>query len=192
MNLVPGAKLEQAIGSRVRGQVQSESPSEVVVQLGGTTTRVPTELIQSIKYDGQPASFALAEARESAGQLAEAAELFKKAATEMAGKQYPQQTALFREAEVLTDLAAVEPDRIKDAKDKLTRFVRSYPRSRHSLGIARAWPVSSWPPVILPAPRPPSPRWPSSPRGPILQPCCARSSWPSRTSTRKRSSSSTA
>ena len=122
VNLVPGAKLEQAIGGRVRGQVQSESPSEVVVQLGGTTTRVPTELIQSIKYDGQPASFALAEARESAGQLAEAAELFKKAATEMAGKEYPQQAALFREAEVLTDLAAVEPDRIKDAKDKLTKI----------------------------------------------------------------------
>jgi tetratricopeptide (TPR) repeat protein len=137
VNLVNGAKFEQAIGGRVRGQVQSESASEVVVQLGATTTKVPTELIQSIRYDGQSASFALGEARESAGQLAEAAELFKKAAAENSGKPYPLQAALFREAEVLTDLAAVEPSRVKDAKDKLTKFVRTYPASRHTLG-ARA------------------------------------------------------
>ncbi len=37
----------------------------------------------------------------------------------------------------MTDLAAVEPDRIKDAKDRLTKFVRAYPTSRHTLG-ARA------------------------------------------------------
>jgi tetratricopeptide (TPR) repeat protein len=137
VNLVTGAKFEQAIGGRVRGQVQSESASEVVVQLGGTTIKVPTELIQSIRYDGQSGSFALGEARESSGQLAEAAEFFKKAASESAGKPYPQQAALFREAEALTDLAAVEPDRVKDAKDALTKFVRQYPSSRHTLG-ARA------------------------------------------------------
>ena len=134
VNLVTGAKFEQAIGGRVRGQVQSESPTEVVVQLGANNTRVPTELIQSIRYDGQSASFALAEARESAGQLADAAELFKKAAAESTGKPYPLQAALFREAEILTDLAAVEPDRIKDARDKLTKFSRDYPKSRHTLG----------------------------------------------------------
>jgi tetratricopeptide (TPR) repeat protein len=137
VNMVTGAKFEQAIGGRVRGQVQSESPTEVVVQLGASTTKVPTELIQSIRYDGQSASFALGEARESAGQLAEAAEQFKKAAADSVGKPYPLQAALFREAEVLTDLAAIEPDRIKEAKDKLTKFARDYPNTRHTLG-ARA------------------------------------------------------
>ena len=44
--------------------MQSESPSEVVVLLGATTTSVPTDQIQSIRYDGQSASFQLAEARE--------------------------------------------------------------------------------------------------------------------------------
>ncbi len=137
VNLVPGAKFEQAIGGRVRGQVQSESATEVVVQLGASTIKVPTELISSIRYDGQSATYALGEARESAGQLAEAAEMFKKAAAESTGKPYPLQAALFREAEVLTELAAVEPDRIKDAKDRLTKFVKQYPSSRHTLG-ARA------------------------------------------------------
>jgi tetratricopeptide (TPR) repeat protein len=137
VNLVSGAKLKEAIGGRVRGQVQSESPTEVVVQLGATSTAVPTELIQSVRYDGQSASFQLAEARESAGLLAEAADLFKKAATESAGKPFPLQAAQFREAEVLTALALVEPDRAKEAKDKLAKFVQAYPGGRHIVG-ARA------------------------------------------------------
>ena len=131
VSLIPGTSFKQAIGGRVKGQVQSESPSEVVVALGATTTSVPTDQIQSIRYDGQSASFQLAEARESSGQLAEAAELFKKAAAESAGKPFPLQAAQFREAEVLTDLALVEPDRVKEARDKLAAFVRAYPTSRH-------------------------------------------------------------
>jgi tetratricopeptide (TPR) repeat protein len=137
VNLIPGSTFKQAIGGRVKGQVQSESPTEVTVLLGATTTSVPTDLIQSIRYDGQSASFALAEARESSGQLAESAELFKKAAAESAGKAFPYQAALYREAAVLTELAMVEPDRTRDAKAKLTGFIRAYPAGRHIAG-ARA------------------------------------------------------
>jgi tetratricopeptide (TPR) repeat protein len=137
VNLIPGSTFKQAIGGRVKGQVQSESASEVAVLLGATTTAVPADQIQSIRYDGQSASFALAEARESSGQLAESAELFKKAAAESAGKPFPYQAALFREAAVLTDLALIEPDRTKDAQDKLAKFIRAYPAGRH-IAAARA------------------------------------------------------
>ena len=129
--LVPGASIKQAIGGRVRGQIQSESPGEVVVTLGTSTTSVPNDQIASIRYDGQPATLQLAETRESAGQLAEAAELFKKAAGEAADKPYVMQMALYREASALADLALVEPDRTKDAKDRLLRFVQAHPSSRH-------------------------------------------------------------
>ena len=61
--LVPGTTVKQAIGGRVRGQVQSESPAEVVVKLGATETSVPTDQILSIRYDGQPATLQLAETR---------------------------------------------------------------------------------------------------------------------------------
>src|SRR5271156_872334 len=96
VSLVPGATFKQAIGGRVKGQVQSESPSEVVVLLGATTTSVPVDQIASIRYDGQSATYQLAETREANGQLAEAAELFKKAAAESAAKPFPLQAALFR------------------------------------------------------------------------------------------------
>jgi tetratricopeptide (TPR) repeat protein len=129
--LIPGTTVKQAIGGRVRGQIQSESPSEVVVQLGASTTSVPIDQILSIRYDGQPATLQLAETRESAGQLAEAAELFKKAASEAADKPYVMQTALYRAASALADLALVDPTRTKEAKDRLLQFVQAHPSSRH-------------------------------------------------------------
>jgi tetratricopeptide (TPR) repeat protein len=129
--LVPGVTIKQAIGGRLRGQVESESPAQVVIRVGATSVNVPTEQIASVRYDGQPATLQLAETREAAGQLAEAAELYKKAAGEAAEKPLVLQMALFREASVLANLALVEPDRVKDAKDRLRRFVQAYPTSRH-------------------------------------------------------------
>jgi tetratricopeptide (TPR) repeat protein len=129
--LIPGSTVKQAIGGRVRGQVESESPSEVVVKLGATTTPVPTDQILSIRYDGQPATLQLAETREAAGQLAEAADLFKKAAGEAADRPLVLQTALYREAAALADLALTDPERMKDAKDRLRHFVQLYPNGRH-------------------------------------------------------------
>jgi tetratricopeptide (TPR) repeat protein len=129
--LISGTTFKQALGGRVRGQVESESPGEVVVVLGATKTAVPTDQIQSIRYDGQSASFPLAESRELGNQLAEAAELYKKAATESAGKPFPLQSALFHEAAALTDLAVLDPERTKEAKDKLAKFIQAYPASRH-------------------------------------------------------------
>src|SRR5262249_23660554 len=87
--------------------------------------------ILSIRYDGQPATIQLAETREAAGQLAEAAELYKKAAGEAADKPFVLQMALYREAAALTDLALADPERAKDARARLTRFVQRYPNSRH-------------------------------------------------------------
>lgn len=129
--LVPGATVKQAIGGRVRGTVKSETPAEVMITLGTNTVTVPTDQIASIRYDGQSANFQLAETRESAGQLSEAAELYKKAATETASRPFPHQAALFREARALTDLAIIEPERVKEASDKLNQFIRLYPGGRH-------------------------------------------------------------
>jgi tetratricopeptide (TPR) repeat protein len=138
VSLIAGSTVKGAIGGRVRGAIQSESPTEVVVTLGATTTTVPTDQIASIRYDGQSANYQLGESRESAGQLAEAADLFKKAATETRGKPFPHQAALFREARVLSDLAAVEPDRQAEARDKLAAFIRAYPASRQIAGAREA------------------------------------------------------
>jgi tetratricopeptide (TPR) repeat protein len=138
VSLVPGHTIKTAIGGRVSGTIQSESPTEVVVTLGANSTTVPTDQIASIRYTGQSANYQLGESRESAGQLAEAAELFKKAAGETGGKPFPHQAALFREAKVLSDLALVEPERQAEARDKLGAFIRSYPGGRHIAGAREA------------------------------------------------------
>ena len=78
MVLVPNSTVKGAIGGRVRGTIQSETPSEVVVKLGNNSTSVPVAEIVSIHYDGQPPSMALAEAKESGNQIVEAIDLYKK------------------------------------------------------------------------------------------------------------------
>jgi tetratricopeptide (TPR) repeat protein len=130
VTLIPGTTFKQATGRQVRGEVESETSSEVVVQLGATTTKVPADQILSIRYDKQSPQFTVAESREAAGLYQEAAELFRTAAADPNAGPLAVRAAQFREAEVLTDLAIIEPDRTKDAKDKLAKFIRQYPSSR--------------------------------------------------------------
>lgn len=130
--LVPGTTVKQATGGRVRGSVQSESGIEVVVKLGANTINVPTEQVVSIRYDGQPASMALAESNETGGQLAKAAELYKKAATEASAKPLVEQAARYKYAEVSADLAMADPSKSSEAVALLDGFVKTYPNGRHA------------------------------------------------------------
>ena len=58
------------------------------VVLGNANQAVPVNQIASIRYDGRPGTYDLATARESSGNLAEAADLFKKVATEASAKPF--------------------------------------------------------------------------------------------------------
>ena len=94
VNLVPGTTFKQAIGGRVKGQVQSESPSEVVVMLGAITSSV--RMIRSSRSATNGHSrrtFHWPRPANQADNYSRAAELFKKAATESAGKPFPVQAA---------------------------------------------------------------------------------------------------
>jgi tetratricopeptide (TPR) repeat protein len=128
--LAPGANVKGAVGGHVRGQIQSETASEVVVKLGTSTVTVPTDQIVAVTYDGQPASMALAATRESGGQLAEAADLYKKAAGEATGKPLVQQAAKFKQAEVTADLALADPGKMAEAVGLLDGFVKANATSR--------------------------------------------------------------
>lgn len=132
VNLIEGTTFKQGQGGAVRGTVESESPSEVVVSLGNSTIRVPTDQIASVEYQGQPASMQLGETRERAGQLADAAAEFAKAATEAAGKPFIVEAARFREARCLADLALTDPERVKEAIGRLSAFVQAHSKGRHS------------------------------------------------------------
>ena len=67
--LTPNSTIKNATGGRVRGTIESESATEVVVKLGATTTKVPTAEIVSINYTGQPTAMVQSESREAAGAL---------------------------------------------------------------------------------------------------------------------------
>jgi len=132
VNLIEGTTFKQGQGGAVRGTVQSESSSEVVVSLGNATIRVPTDQIASVEYQGQPASMQLGETRERAGQLAAAAAEFAKAATEAAGKPFIVEAARFREAKCLADLALTDPTRVGEAVGRLSAFLQTASKGRHA------------------------------------------------------------
>lgn len=133
VTLIEGTTFKEAQGGAVRGTVQSESPAEVVVSLGNSTVRVPTDQIANIEYQGQPAAMQLGETRARAGQLAEAAAEFAKAATEAAGKPMIVEAARFREAKALAELALTDPNRVKEAVARLSTFLKTASKGRHAV-----------------------------------------------------------
>ncbi len=134
VELIQGTTLKGpgVIGGSVRGQVLSETAAEVVVRLGANTTNVPTDQIAAVRYDGQPPSLVLAETREAAGQLAEAAELYKKAAAEAASRPFLQQAATFKQAEATASLALADPAQIPAATALLEGFLKANPNARNT------------------------------------------------------------
>jgi tetratricopeptide (TPR) repeat protein len=115
----------------VRGDIQSETPSEVKVKLGNSVQTIATDEIASITYTGAPSSLVLAEARENANAFQEAADLYKKAADEASSKPFIQQSALFQQARVTAELALTNPAKTPDAVRLLSAFTKAYPNGRH-------------------------------------------------------------
>ncbi len=130
--LVPGTTFKQGSGGKVRGTVQSETPSEIVVKLGANLINVPIDQVDSVRYDGQTPTLVLAESSEGGGQLEKAAELYKKAAAESEGKPFIEQAAKFKQADVTTGLALGDPGKAVEAVALLDAFVKAYPNTRHT------------------------------------------------------------
>ena len=131
VTLTPDATTKGAAGGLVRGTVTSESPTKVEVKLGNTVTSIPTNEIVSITYDNDPASLEQAKLKEAANSLAEAADLYKKAAAEAAAKPFIAEDAAFGQARVTTELALTDPSRTAEATSLLESFSRNYKNGRH-------------------------------------------------------------
>jgi tetratricopeptide (TPR) repeat protein len=131
ITLAPGVKIKQAIGGRIHGQIESESPAGIVVRVGGSSLTIPIEQIASIEYEGEPASLQLARSRESNDLPAQALELYKKAEGEVAGRPFILQAIRFHEAEVMAEQSLLEPKYAAEAIAAYRKFVEAYPKSRH-------------------------------------------------------------
>ena len=116
----------KAAGGQIKGAISSETSTEV--KIGDRS--VPIEDIASVSYDGSTASYALATTRENGGNLVEAADLYKKAVTEAAGKPLLARAAAFGHAHALAELALVTPSRANEAMAAIDTFIRANPNSR--------------------------------------------------------------
>ena len=131
ITLTPDATTKGAIGGVFRGTVTSESPEKVEIKLGNTVTAIPTSEVESIEYDGHPASLEQARDKEAAGSLAEAVELYKKAASDAGGKAFIAEDASFAAARATAELAQTEPGKVAEAVNLLDSFTRTYKNGRH-------------------------------------------------------------
>ena len=131
VTLTPDATTKGASGGLVRGTVTSESPEKVEVKLGNTVTAIPTNEVAAIEYDGHPASLEQARDKEGLGALAEAIELYKKAAADAATKPFIAEDAAFGQARATAELAQSEPGKVAEAVSLLDAFTRAHKNGRH-------------------------------------------------------------
>jgi predicted negative regulator of RcsB-dependent stress response len=131
VTLTADATTKGATGGVIRGQVVSESSTKIEVKLGNTVTPIPTNEIVSIVYDGSPVSLEQARAKEAANSLAEAADLYKKAATEASTKPFIAEDAAFGQAHAMAELALTDPSKAQEAIAILGQFSRAYKSGRH-------------------------------------------------------------
>jgi tetratricopeptide (TPR) repeat protein len=130
VTLVPNSTVK-APGGVLRGTVTTESPTEIKVKIGANEQAVPVSQIASIRYDGSPPSLALAQAREASGNLAEAADLYKKCATEAATKPMIVEDSLFQQARLVAELGLNDPAKADPGAALLEGFLRTYANGRH-------------------------------------------------------------
>jgi tetratricopeptide (TPR) repeat protein len=118
-------------GGRIRGQIQSESPTIVKIQAPTGLQEVPVDQIDSISYEGQPSSFLVAQTKEAGGDLAAAADQYKRAANDAAGKPLLVQAAQFGQAHAMAEIALASPSKANDAITQLEAFLKAHGKSRH-------------------------------------------------------------
>lgn len=128
--LIPNSTFK-APGGRLRGQIQSESPTVVKIQAATGLQEVPVDQIDTISYEGQPSSFLVAQTKVAGGDLAAAADQFKRAASDAAGKPLIVQAAQFGQAHATAELALTTPSKANDAIAQLELFLKNYAKSRH-------------------------------------------------------------
>jgi hypothetical protein len=131
VTLTPDATTKGDSAGKVRGTVVAESPTKVDVKLGANVTSIPTNEVASIEYDNDPPSLGAAQSKEAANALAEAADLYKKAAAEASTKPFIAEDAAFGQVRVVAEMALSDPARIGEATGLLETFSRTYKSGRH-------------------------------------------------------------
>lgn len=132
--LIEGSKLKPAAGNRFRGQIKSETPAAVTIDVNGVAQVVPLDQIESVAYEGQSAEYVRANTLLNSGDLVRAAEAFQKAASDQNAKPLARQAALYGRARCLAEMALADPSGQAAAITALEAFTKESPGGRHTAG----------------------------------------------------------
>lgn len=117
----------------VRGQIVSESTTEIVIKSrAGTTEKIAVNDASRVQYDGTIGlEIRTAELLERSTDYKSAAERFAKAAVGATGNEPAARAAAFGQARTLANLALGDAARRPEAIKSLEAFNAKYPNSRH-------------------------------------------------------------
>ncbi|MFM7318220.1 MAG: tetratricopeptide repeat protein [bacterium] len=121
----------QTSGRTIRGTINSESPTEIRIQVAGKAESVKTDDVESVAYGGIPPAYLEAEIREKNGDYTAAIDGFRRASTTAGLRPVVAQQVKYRYAESLANAAGQDPARTAEAVTALQEFVRAFPNGRN-------------------------------------------------------------
>lgn len=114
----------------VTGMVRSEGLAEVVVDVDGKETKVPSDRVVRIEWGSAPPSFAEGLKYSARNLHDEAAAKFRVAAGDASARDVVQAAAQLHAAEALLAWGASEPVRFEEATAAAAAFVEQHPEHR--------------------------------------------------------------
>ena len=179
--VVAGPRLDRQ-GSGIGGRVRGHDPVRVADRGRGQARREHDQRADRPdrlgRYDGQPASMVLAESKRGGGQLAEAADLYKKAAGEAARQaaRSSRPRSSSRPSPSPT-CALADPSKAAEAVALLDAFVKAYPeRPPHRPRRSKTWRGSSSRRATTPRVEKTIAAMAKLPQAPTARPCSAAKS----------------
>jgi tetratricopeptide (TPR) repeat protein len=124
-------RIETRDRKQIEGSIQKESATEVLIETSNGPQSVAVNRIVYIHYEGQAAALTFAKTQEDSYNLRRAAEEYAKAQAELKSKPRILHAAQFGEARSLARLALDELAGVDEAIDRLEKFARDNPDSRH-------------------------------------------------------------
>lgn len=119
--------------TRIGGEFKSQTKEELVLMSGPGNkqeTKIPSNEIDRVEWDGEPASMKLARSAEERGNLQDALTKYQEVAPEVQAAQGNLKTDLeFLIARVTARLAKADPARIDEAIQKLEAYRAAHPNS---------------------------------------------------------------
>ena len=120
-------------GGRYKGQITSETATELKMTINGKDQLVPVDQIGAVEYTGPPQAFSVGTIREQSNNLTDALDQYQKAIAASGDRPLMAREAQFARARVLAQMSLADPKRENEAIAALESFLKNNPNARQTV-----------------------------------------------------------